>query len=255
MRYFAGICFVLFCVSCTKRKADYLNSATTNFHEDFETYTITDQLFDPGPWGAAQLTLGDNSITIDTLNVYTGSRALKMSANTTEGDMVSKASIFKNDFGFQEGDRFITECRFHLQCSQPKDFFLLDFEDPAAISSGPGMRLMLNENGALCVERKKMNASTLQQNQGTEQVFPLNTWVHIKIEILLHQRRRGSILVWQNNELILKYDNVQTLPRDLLYITQGTSGILRQIEVGITANSSGAPALLYIDDLKVTPVN
>lgn len=255
MRIYIAISFVVLCVSCMKRKADYLNGATTTFQENFESYTETHQLFNPGTWGSTQITFGANEIRIDTQIVHSGLRALKMTATTTAGDVVSKASIFKNDFGFVEGDKMQVDAWFYLEADNPKDFFLLDFEDPAVISSSPGLRLMLNANGALCIERKKMNASTLQQNQGPEKTFPLQQWVHLKVEIKLHQRRKGSITLWQNDEVLLTYDNVQTLPRDLLYITQGTSGILRQIEVGITANSSGARATLYLDDLSIRPVD
>lgn len=255
MRNFVAICFVMLCVSCMKRKDEYLKNATTQFQEDFEAYNETDELFDPGQWGATQLTLGDNHITIDTQIVHGGSRSLKMSATTTAGDVVSKASIFKNDFGILEGERLVIDAWFYLESDNPKDFFLLDLEDPAVISSSPGVRLMINENGALCVERRKINASTLQQNQGQEKTFPLNQWVRLTVEIKLHQRRKGSIALWQNDELLLNHENVQTLPRDLLYITQGTSGILRQVEIGITANSSGSPATLFIDDLSIRRVD
>jgi hypothetical protein len=186
--------------------------------------------------------------------VHSGNKSLKCSATTTQGDVVSKAGILKNNLGIEEGGVFYFECWYYLESSQPKNIFIADFEEPAAISSSPGFRLMLNEEGALCVERRKMTESTLQQTVEQPRIFPLQQWVRIQLEVKLSQRNKGYIKLWQNGELILDHDKVQTMPRDMIYVTQGTSGVFRQVEIGLTANGSGAPAILYVDDFVIRKI-
>jgi 5-keto 4-deoxyuronate isomerase len=78
--------------------------------------------------------------------------------------------------------------------------------------------------------------------------------VRIQLEVKLSQRNKGYIKLWQNGELILDHDKVQTMPRDMIYVTQGTSGVFRQVEIGLTANGSGAPAILYVDDFVIRKI-
>lgn len=237
-----------FIAGCYKEKRDYLRNAITDFSEGFETYTSVSEFIGTDIWNGSQLTISGNELSIDTTIVHSGSKSLKCSATTTQGDVVSKAGILKNNFGYDEGEVFYFECWYHLETTQPRDIFIADFEEPAVISSSPGFRLMLNENGALCVERKKMTKPTLQQTVEQPRIFPLQQWVRIQLEVKLSQRNKGYIKLWQNGELILDHDKTQTMPRDMIYVTQGTSGLFRQAEIGLTANSSGAPALLYVDD-------
>ncbi|MFN8712265.1 MAG: heparin lyase I family protein [Bacteroidota bacterium] len=248
------ILLIPFITGCYKAKRDYLSNAISDFSDGFETYTSVSEFIGTDIWNGSQLTISGNELTIDTTVVHSGNKSLKCSATTTQGDVVSKAGILKNNLGIEEGGVFYFECWYYLESIQPKNIFIADFEEPAAISSSPGFRLMLNEEGALCVERRKMTESTLQQTVEQPRIFPLQQWVRIQLEVKLSQRNKGYIKLWQNGELILDHDKVQTMPRDMIYVTQGTSGVFRQVEIGLTANGSGAPAILYVDDFVIRKI-
>lgn len=236
---------------CYKAKRDYLATALRDFSDGFETYATAADLISEDRWPGNQLTLADNSISIDTVNVHSGNQSLRCEAGITIGDVVSKASLLNNNFGFEQGDEIYFEAWYFVNSSNPPNLFLADFEENANISLGPGFRLLINENGGLCIERKKMGKSTLQQTISTPRALPLGQWVRIQLEVKLAKRNKGYFKLWQNDELILEHNNVQTLPRDMIYVTQGTAGLLRQLEVGITANGSNQAATVWVDDVVI----
>jgi hypothetical protein len=45
------------------------------------------------------------------------------------------------------------------------------------------------------------------------------------------------------------------MPKDRLYITQGTSKTYRNVEVGITANSTGHAVTMFIDNFSIEKLN
>lgn len=242
---------VLALAGCYKERSDYLSTAITDYSDGFETYTTFPQPEFIANWPGSQLTLAGNAIFIDTTFSHSGNQSLRCEATNTVGGDVSKASILKNDLGFQQDDEIYFECWYYLNAGSLPNIFIADFEEPATISSSPGFRLMLNENGELCVERNKMNKSTLLQTIAQPRVFPQMQWVRIQLEAKLHKRNKGYLKLWQNGELILEHHNVQTLPRDMIYVTQGTAAVMRQVEIGLTANSSNGPAVLYVDDMRI----
>ncbi|MCU0432182.1 MAG: polysaccharide lyase [Bacteroidia bacterium] len=251
MKKTAFALFVILSAGCYKARNEYLETAVTDYSDGFENYTRFPQPEFLDNWPGSQLTLSGNTISIDSTFSHTGSRSLRCEAANTAGGEVSKASILKNDLGFEQGDEIYFECWYYLNAASLPNIFIADFEEPALISSGPGFRLMLNDNGALCVERNKMNERTLSQTIAQPRVFPQMQWVRIQLEAKLHKRNKGYVKLWQNGELILEHYDVQTLPRDMIYVTQGTAAVLRQVEIGLTANSSSGAAVLYVDDFVV----
>jgi hypothetical protein len=242
---------LLMLAGCYKARNEYLETAIKDYAEDFESYTAFPQPAFLANWPGSQLTFSQNRISIDSTFSHSGNKSLRCEATNTVGGDVSKASILKNDLGFEQGDEIYFECWYYLTASSLPNIFIADFEEPATISSSPGFRLMLNENGELCVERNKMNKSTLSQTGSQPRVFPQMQWVRIQLEAKLHKRNNGYVKVWQNGELILEHYDVQTLPRDMTYITQGTAAVLRQVEIGLTANSSSGSAVMYVDDMRI----
>jgi Polysaccharide lyase len=244
--------FIFFCAGCYKAKRDYLADAPSSYYDDFESYPNADSLYGDARWQGNQLTVGNNSITIDTSIVHSGNQSIRFFASLRSGDIVSKSSLLKNNFGFQNGSVVEYEAWYYIESSASlSNLFLVDFEDPAFISSGPGFRIMVNAEEEIVVERGKMEHSTLQQNTELNRKLPKNRWVKIKVEFKLSKRKKGYVKVWQDNELILEHDNVITLAKDLVYATQGTVGFLRQVEIGLTANSTEGDVIMYVDDLSI----
>lgn len=245
--------FVLFFLcGCYKEKREYLEGAIDSYSDDFESYLHTDSLYGDDHWSGNQLTIPENAVSIDTQIVHSGNQSLCFFAKPKSGNTVSKASLLKNNFGFENNSVVEYEAWYYIQSQESlPDLFLVDFEDPAYISSSPGFRIMINENEEVCVERNKMNHHTLQQTIGTHKKFPKNQWVKLKIEFKLSQRKKGYVKIWQDDELILDHSNVITLAKDFAYASLGTVGFLRQIEIGITANGTAGDLVMYMDDFRI----
>lgn len=252
MKKLLCLTLILLFASCFKERREYLADAPDSYSDDFESYPNADSLYGEDHWSDNQLTVGGNSITIDTQIVHSGNRSLRCYAGLNQGNTVSKASLFKNNMGFENGSVVEYEAWYYVQSQASlENLFLADFEDPAYISSSPGFRIMLNADEAICVERDKMNHGTLQQTISTPKKFPKDQWVKLKVEFKLSQRKKGYVKVWQDDELILEHDRVITLAKDFIYATEGTVGFLRQFEVAITANSSKDAVTMYLDDVKI----
>jgi hypothetical protein len=244
--------FLIIVNGCYKAKQEYIENAINSYSDDFESYLHADSLYVGSHYNGNQLTFDGNFIAIDTTIVHSGNQSLRMFAKPSNGSDISKASLLKNDFGFENGAVVEYVCWYYISSTGGlSNFFLADFEDPAYISASPGFRIMLNADEEIVVERNKMNHSTLQQNNSVKRKFPKDRWVKLKIEFKLSQRKKGYIKIWQDDELILDHTNVITLPKDFIYVTQGTAGFLRQMEVGITANGTSSDIYLYVDDLAI----
>lgn len=248
----AFIFLLILIAGCYKEKRDYLANAARSYSDDFESYTNAESLYSDAHWSGNQLTLAENTVSIDTTIVHSGNQSLRCFAKPTTNGIVSKAGLLKNNLAFENNSVVEYEAWYYIESQESlSNLFLIDFEDPAYISSSPGFRIMVNENDELCVERNKMNHSTLQQTIASHQKIPKGQWVKLKLEFKLSKRKKGYVKVWQDDLLILEHYNVITLAKDFVYATQGTVGFLRQVEPGITANSSAGAVVMYVDDLLV----
>ncbi|THB66650.1 MAG: hypothetical protein D6B26_02460 [Spirochaetaceae bacterium] len=221
------------------------------YSDDFENYHSADDLIDGENrrWSFFQLSKPDNSITVDSSHSHGGAKCVRFQADKSDSE-ASKASINKQFMAFWEGEIVTMEGWFYIEGSKNIDWlFIFDIEEKTQIGANPGTRLAF-EDGYLLVEHKYPIDSTYQEpSSGIP--FPRNQWVHIRFDIGLSQKEEGYFRVWQDGALILKRDNWQTLPTDLLYFTQGSKGMYDQIEFGITANSKSNETVMYIDDVLV----
>jgi hypothetical protein len=250
MRYLLAICSILLLVSCNKEK--YFDGPD-HYSDDFEVYsTIDDLLVDNDEkWSFFQLTFDENILNVDSTFAHTGAQSMHFyAAASTEEKGASKCSISKQKMAFYEGETISVEVWYYLVGTASADWlFLFDLEEQAAIGAGPGMRLAMVDN-ALRVEHKYYNPDILQLT--TEEVqFPRNEWVKVNFEAKLSQKKKGSVKVWQNDQLIIHQENWKTLPTDFLYSQQGTKGMYTSIEFGLTANTRENPMELYVDDIIV----
>ncbi|HYG51233.1 MAG TPA: heparin lyase I family protein [Flavobacteriales bacterium] len=250
------LCYILFIalfIGCNKKK---FFDGPDFYADGFETYTAFSELIsnDDTHWSFSQLTHSQNSITIDTTVKHSGNKALKFDARKSEGSFVSKCSISKQNMAFWEGETLRVTAWYYLVGTQSADwFFLMDMEEQTAVGAGPGMRLALLNN-RLCVEHK-FYVDDFFQDENTAVDFPRNQWVEVIWEVKLSQKKKGTIKVWQNGQLIIDAANTRTLPKDLLYSQQGTKGMYSSVEVGITANSRDNAMVMYVDDVRVEKVD
>jgi len=129
----------------------------------------------------------------------------------------------------------------------------MDLEEQTAIGAGPGMRLALVDN-KLKVEYK-FNEKDISQQTGQEIDFPRNQWIQVVWEVKLSKKNKGSVLLWQNGQLVIDSKNNRTLPKDILYFLQGTKGMYSSFEIGITANSKDNDLTIWVDVIKFEKVN
>lgn len=220
------------------------------YHDDFESYSYSDELLYPEDehWSFRQLTRNENRQTLDTTHFHEGHTSLKFIALRSEEDKVSKSSISKQNMAFREGETLRMSGWYYIEGTQSLDWlFLMDMEEQTAVGAGPGMRLALVDN-ALRVEYK-FNEDDIIQPSGQEIYFPRNTWVEIVWEVKLSQKKKGSVRLWQNGQLIIESEGNRTLPRDILYFQQGTKGMYSSCEIGVTANSRENDVTLWVDDI------
>ena len=242
----------LLAFSCNKKK---LFDGPNHYSDDFESYTETNQLIEEKNknWSFFQNTYTDNSITLDTTFAHTGKASLKFYAEATQNGHASKASVVKQKMAFWAKDIIEIDAWYYISGNESKEWlFLMDLEEQASIGNGPGMRLAI-VNDQLLLEHKYPNPNLKQKGNGI--TFPRNEWVNIRLEVKLSQKKKGYVKIWQNNELVISQDNWRTLPKDLLYVIQGTKGMYSSIEFGPTANTSESETILYIDDIRVKKLN
>lgn len=249
----AGFIIILICAviaGCNKKKHfDGPNS----YADGFENYSTIDDLVDGNDdrWSFFQQSRDENSLTIDTTIYHTGGKSFKSSAiASSDADGASKASINKQNMAFWEGETVVADMWYYIEGTEnAKWLFLFDLEEQTAIGAGPGMRLAM-VNNQLRVEHKYPNPDIVQA-EGNEIDVPRNQWVNIRFETKLSKKKRGYVKVWQDGILILEQDKWKTLPKDILYVNQGTKGMYSQIEFGVTANSKDNPMTVYVDDIDV----
>ena len=240
----------LFLTSCNKKE---FFDGPNAFEDSFESYSTLEDLLPEGDslWSFTQITLEGNSITVDSTFAHTGSKCLRFEDVGTQGDLLSKCSIAKQNMAFWEGDVVNYSFWAYLESGSEADWlFLSDLEEQAVISAGPGIRLAIIGDSAIVAEHKYPNPN-LHQEEGEVVTFPRDEWVLVEFAADLSQKKEGYVRVWQDNQLIIKQDEWQTLPKDILTFQQGTKGMYSSIEIGITANPGSQPHVLYIDDFRI----
>ncbi len=221
--------------------------------EDFETIKNVDDLLLNGNWEYYQQTEKQNFIEIDTLNAHSGTNCLKIFA--VKGN-ISKSDIANNKMAFWEDDILQISAWFYLKGTESLNYvFIFDIEEDAMVGASPGIRVAIDDGGYLVIERKKYGQSTIRQPEDVKMPFPRNQWVELKIEIDLQQKEKGYIKVWQNNIQLINAENIQTLPKDRLYFTQGTKGMYQSIQIGVTATTSEQDVTMYVDDIDIKKLN
>lgn len=228
-----------------------------DFYEDnFESYTNLDELLleDDILWSFTQQTFSENTITVDTSFSFFGQKSLHFEALKSTSEQLSKCSIAKQNLAFWEGETVRVRANYFISGNENLDWlFLMDMEERAAISAGPGIRLALVDN-ALRMEHKYFEKD-ITQNDDNVVYFPRDQWVELIWEVKLSQKDKGHVKLWQDGQLILEKNDHRTLPRDFLYSQQGTKGMYNSIEIGATANSYDNDVEIWVDNFKIEKIN
>lgn len=248
MKYFGAFLLIFALLSCSKD-----DTGSAGFADDFESYSSALQLFEQTNWSYFEQTYSENTVAIVSDTVHSGQKAVRLFSRMGDPKTVSKADLASHDFVlFRTNDIIHVSFYAMIIGSQSIDkLFILDIEDAAAISSGPGIRLLLDPDNALVLERHKLNYSNISQDAQTKVPFPRNQWVKIEFECKLSPHKKGYVKLWQNDQLLIERAKIITLPSDILYVTQGTHRYYRNVEVGITANNSGSAVRMFLDDFHV----
>jgi hypothetical protein len=248
MKWSSFLIAILVLASCNKRK---IFDGPNSYADDFEAYTTKDDLIDGNDelWSFFQLTDEANTITIDTSIVHSGNQSLRFYGVAGSSENTKKCSINKQFMAFWEGETVKVDFWCYLEGNEDIDWlFIFDLEEKVPIGAGPGMRLAI-VNNKLLLEHKYPQPNVEQQ--GTGIAFPRNEWVHVEFETKLERKDKGYVSVRQNDVEVLRVDNWQTLPKDILYANQGTKGMYNQIEFGLTANSDDNDHVMYLDDVTI----
>lgn len=247
MRVLIFILLVGLTLGCNKKK--YFDGPN-QYQDDFESYTDKTELIDGDNvlWSFNQVTKSDNSHYLDTNLAHNGNKSYHFSAIKSD-EQASKCSLVKQKMAFYEDETVHITAWYFLHETELSDWlFIMDLEEQASISAGPGIRLAI-VNNKLTVEHK-YNKPNLFQNK-TELDFPRQQWVKVDLEVKLSQKNKGYIKLWQNDTLVLEQNDWRTLPKDFLYFQQGTKGMYTSVEFGISANTKENSVKLNIDDIEV----
>jgi len=237
-------------LGCNKEK---LFDGKNYIFEDFESVNNVDDLFQNGNWEFYQQTETNSYIELNNQIPHSGTNCLKIFA--AKGT-ISKSDIANNKMAFYENDIVQISAWFYLEDTNKLNYlFLFDIEEDVAIGAGPGIRIAIDDEGYLLIERNKYGETTLRQADDIRMKFPRNQWVELKFEINLQQKDEGYIKLWQNGSLLINVENTQTLPKDKLYFIQGTKGMYQSVQIGVTATTSDFDVTMYIDDIEIKKIN
>ncbi|MFK7783502.1 MAG: hypothetical protein AB8B56_00225 [Crocinitomicaceae bacterium] len=246
------IAAVLMLLGCNKKK---FFDGPNSFSDGFESYASFDDLLidDDVHWSSTQQTYDANTISLSTEQTHSGATSLKFDALGSSDEKLSKCSIFKQNMAFFEGETVRSSIWYYIDGEQELDWlFLMDLEEQAFIGAGPGMRVANVGTENYAAVEFKLKEDDLKQEVTS---FPRNQWFKITLETLLSQKKKGWVKLYLDDQLIIDGTNIRTLPKDRLYHQQGTKGMFTSIEIGITANPSSNPAIVYADDFSIEVIN
>lgn len=217
--------------------------------EDFENVQSLEDLLASDNWTFTQQQPAENTILIDSTFAFAGNHSAHFSVNQPE-KAIHKCDIANNKMTFYEGETVNFSAWFFLAATDTVGtIFLYDLEEGTPIGATPGVRIYLNENGEVVFDRSKMNKSSIYQDNPIK--FPLNQWVKLDVNLELHRKKKGSVEIRQNNQIIIQANDIRTMPTDFLYATQGTKGIYNSVEVGITATQKTGAVDLWVDEVSL----
>jgi hypothetical protein len=244
-RYFFVLASLIAFLGCFKER---FLQGKTSLYEDFELVQSAEELFETDNWVFYQQTEPNSYLVIDTSMSKFGAQCLLIKAAS---GTVSKSDLANNKLALPEGESVRFSGWFYLDDTLDLGYvFLVDIEESVVIGAGPGVRVAINADDYLVIERNKFGEPTLSQSPEDQTPFPRQQWVHIELEMGLSQQKKGYVKLWQNNELLIQASNVRTMPKDELYHLQGSKGVYQSLQVGLTAVTADHDVFLYLDAIE-----
>ncbi len=180
----------------------------------------------------------DNRIDFDPTVAHTGSQSLRFYAVPPSPEsQTSKSLVERGLFFFRKGDSVMFSGWYKAESALP--FTLLDFETSGIIYR-PGLRITIR-GGALGAELKWLDKPQYLQKPGSEVLFPVGKWVHVRVLVQFSEDEFGKVIIWQDGVQILSQRG-RTLPT--------ADSVIDFIQVGITATPR--ETVLHVDDVRVS---
>lgn len=186
---------------------------------------------------------GDCLVAPDNSKSHSGSNALKCIAPAKPSGMVTcKASLSSPLMYVRNGDDFWYRAWYYIEDSRP--FTIMDLECEW-IEQHSGIRLCIDEQGALWAELKALDKPRFLQSSENKTIVPLDKWFEVATHIhISNVPNEGHVKIWQDGKLIVDSKG-QTLPLE--------TAIYSSLEIGISAHSYGnQKSTLWVDDVEVS---
>jgi len=160
-----------------------------------------------------------------------------LSVAPTPEMITAKSLVERGLYFFRKGDSVWFSGWYKAEDRLP--FTLLDFET-SGIVHRPGIRITLR-NGAISAELKWLDKPQYLQEPGTEVLFPLDRWVHVRMRVVFSEDEFGKIDIWQDGVRVINQRG-RTLPT--------ADSVIDYVQIGITATSQDS--VLHVDDVRVS---
>jgi hypothetical protein len=219
--------------------------------ETFDTVSVLNELLIPRKWHAINLVpTSPNRLEISNSQYVSASHSLKAFAVPSD-TAISKASIERKGYNFVEGDTVFMQASFYFEPGADlNEIYLMDIECEQCYSQAPGPRLKVS-NGFLSIDRGKIGfAGSFKENNLS---IPTGEWFQIIWQMILGKNSKGITKVYLNGQRVMDTTGTN-IPDRAIFSAEGvtlTAEKLDRFEVGITANSSSKPALLYVDNVSM----
>ena len=172
-----------------------------------------------------------------------GNGSLRCQVPSCTSNLVcAKASVSCQLVKFVRGDHVRVEATLQIDGSQ-RPFGLIDLECDL-IALGPGLRLVIWDDGGLGAELKSLEKTIYRQRPQSLVLFPLGRPVRVVLELYLQADTTGHVRITQDGQVVID-ESGPTLPFH--------QAIVNSLEAGITAHhSSAGPATLLLDNIAVS---
>jgi Polysaccharide lyase len=249
--------------ACQPRSSDVTEPPLPRpvFQENFEAVRDVADLFPAtgSRWHGFQIQPASNDIEVTTARSRTGAQSLLCAA--VAGPGASKADIYLDSFHLGEGDAAWFEWWVWLdEWAFTEDMYIWDLEAPTTctdsvscpapgagtICSSPGRRLYVGgaDERLLASDLGKWCTGDIMQQIPERAVpLPLQSWVRLRVHIVLSSHTTGRLEVWQNDVKVLDATGT-TLPR--------SDSVYERMQIGITQNGSDfVTNAIFVDDVSV----
>jgi len=171
-----------------------------------------------------------------------------MTAGELLGSEVGKAClVFPFATPSVEGDVCSVVAEFKIPQFSGGRISLLDLECKyCGYSEQPGIRLFLNSDGSVFLDRAKLGFLTSPFKQTSLPLFPFDTWTKLKVKVVMGKGSAGVAKVFINGSKVLEASGT-TMPDQNVADEFGVTLTNEQYDrwqVGITANSCPTPVTL-----------